>query len=190
MTVTQLSPFVYGVYITGISPTHLEHQCRFFFFFNLYIHTQSCKVHYIFVVSQSFPQCIYWENYVMCLIDRDRYSMHLSEPWWPYKLGLWLGPLMVRNLTVSVASEDALRFSKNLRDTQVILGQITKWLESSCWRAALGSVVVLGDSSVPSTALWRAWCLVRVFWMPVWAITISSALGGQALGLHTWHEGK
>lgn len=39
---------------------------------------------------------------------------------------------MVRNLTVSVASEDALRFSKNLRDTQVILGQITKWLESSC----------------------------------------------------------
>lgn len=66
MTVTQLSPFVYGVYITGISPTHLEHQCRYFFFFLIYIYTHRVAKFIIFLLYHRVFPSAYIEKTMSC----------------------------------------------------------------------------------------------------------------------------
>lgn len=59
---------------------------------------------------------------------------------------------------------------------------------SLIWEGILTVVsqVVLADSSVTSTVYYSPQCLVRNMWMPLWEITFSSALAGQAL---VWTSG-
>lgn len=84
---------------------------------NMYVYTHThiiAKAIIFLLYHRVFPSA-YMRKTMSCayLINRNRYSMHLSEPWWPCKLGVGLRALMVDDLTVSVVFEDELRFSRN-----------------------------------------------------------------------------
>lgn len=90
--------------------------------------------------------------------------------WWP--------------VSVPVISEHALSFSRNWGAQCSYFGADTRMAESLMREGILAmvSLVMLADSSVTSMVYWRAQCLVRIVWVPVWERTFSSALAGQTLG--------
>lgn len=115
----------------------------------------------------------------------DRYSMHLSEPWWPYELGMWLRTLIVDDLFLFQLCLRIIRFLYRLGSIIQLFGG--RYLNA--WKPDVGRDPCYGligssgrQSSVTSAVYWRAQCLVRIIWIPVWEITFSSALVGQTLG--------